>query len=152
MENLTDFTGVPVEKLSPSAEETTGFFRLPQLGKQAPVHLQITGRQLIEHHNQVDVAVLIRFPPAIAPLQADIKQAVCKGIPQEELCIRDSLKSDRGNPDACRRFFYEYAPVAGQGHFIHTYEQDGDPLPSFEGEPVPVEIAGDIDALSLIHI
>lgn len=58
------------------------------------------------------------------------------------------LKSDRGNPDACLRFFYEYAPVAGQGHFIHTYEQDGDPLPSFEGEPVPVEIAGDIDAFT----
>ena len=58
------------------------------------------------------------------------------------------LKSDRGTPDACLRFFYEYAPVAGQGHFIHTYEQDGDPLPSFEGEPVPVEIAGDIDAFT----
>ena len=58
------------------------------------------------------------------------------------------LKSDRGNPDAFLRFFYEYAPVAGQGHFIHTYEQDGDPLPSFEGEPVPVEIAGDIDAFT----
>ncbi len=91
MENLTDFTGVPVEKLSPSAEETTGFFRLPQLGKQAPVHLQITGRQLIEHHHQVDVAVLIRFPPAIAPLQADIKQAVCKGIPQEAYGPADIL-------------------------------------------------------------
>lgn len=38
--------------------------------------------------------------------------------------------------------------MAGQGHFIHTYEQDGDPLPSFEGEPVPVEIAGDIDAFT----
>ena len=50
------------------------------------------------------------------------------------------LKSDRGNPDACLRFFYEYAPVAGQGHFIHTYEQDGDPLPSFEGEPELVAI------------
>lgn len=40
----------------------------------------------------------------------------------------------------CLRFFYEYPAYAGLGHFIHTYKCDGDPIPSFEGEPTPVEI------------
>ncbi len=51
------------------------------------------------------------------------------------------LKSLYGDPSCCCRYFYEYdAPKAGVGHFIHTYEGDGDPLPSFEGEPRPVAI------------
>ncbi len=46
------------------------------------------------------------------------------------------LKSLDGNPACCQRFFYEYdVPVAGCGHFISTYEQDGNPLPSFRGDP-----------------
>lgn len=54
------------------------------------------------------------------------------------------LKSNLGQPQ-CVRFFYEYPAVAGQGHFIHTYKCDGNPIPSFEGEPTAVEIDGDID-------
>lgn len=54
------------------------------------------------------------------------------------------LKSNLGQPP-CIRFFYEYPAVAGMGHFIHTYKCDGNPIPSFEGEPTPVEIDGDID-------
>ena len=47
------------------------------------------------------------------------------------------------------RFFYEYAqPVAGEGHFIHTYKCDGNPIPSFEGEPTLVNISGDIDTFT----
>ena len=43
---------------------------------------------------------------------------------------------------SCRRCFYHYEnPKAGQGHFIHTYMSDGDPLPSFEGEPEQVHIS-----------
>ena len=46
------------------------------------------------------------------------------------------LKSADGDERCCQRFFYEYeAPIAGQGHFISTYETDGSPLPSFKGEP-----------------
>ena len=46
------------------------------------------------------------------------------------------LKSADGNPDCNLRFFYEYdAPLAGEGRFIHTYQENADPLPSFEGEP-----------------
>jgi len=56
------------------------------------------------------------------------------------------LKSDNGNPDSCNRFTFSYNnPVSGEGHFIHTYQCDGNPLPSFEGEPKTVEIDGSID-------
>ena len=59
------------------------------------------------------------------------------------------LKSDNGNPDNTLRFTYTYdAPVAGEGHYIHTYMGDGNPLPSFEGEPVKVKLSGDIDSLT----
>lgn len=59
------------------------------------------------------------------------------------------LKSANGNGDSCERFFYEYsAPVAGEGRFIHTYLHDGNPIPSFEGDPVRVAIAGDIDSFT----
>ncbi len=51
------------------------------------------------------------------------------------------LKSFNGDPSCCCRYFFEYdAPVAGYGHFIHTYQGDGNPLPSFVGEPEQVEI------------
>ena len=56
------------------------------------------------------------------------------------------LKSNEGNPESCCRYTYAYeVPAAGEGRFIHTYMQDGDPLPSFEGEPKRVKISGDID-------
>ena len=59
------------------------------------------------------------------------------------------LKSNNGNPDACNRFTYAYSnPVAGEGHFIHTYMKDGNPLPSFEGEPKLVSILDDMDAFT----
>lgn len=48
------------------------------------------------------------------------------------------LKSADAEGSGCNRFFFEYAPVAGLGHFLHTYITDGDPIPSFEGEPEPV--------------
>ncbi len=59
------------------------------------------------------------------------------------------LKSNNGNPDSCNRYTFAYSnPQAGEGRFIHTYMGDGNPLPSFEGEPVPVSIKGDIDAFT----
>ena len=52
------------------------------------------------------------------------------------------LKSMDGDPSCCCRYFFEYdAPVAGTGHFISTYRGDGSPLPSFAGEPIPVDVA-----------
>lgn len=59
------------------------------------------------------------------------------------------LKSDNGNPDSCNRYTFAYSnPPAGEGRFIHTYMGDGNPLPSFEGEPVLVGIKGDIDSFT----
>ena len=56
------------------------------------------------------------------------------------------LKSNNGDPASCNRFTFAYEnPAAGEGRFIHTYMEDGNPLPSFEGEPKPVEISGNID-------
>ena len=59
------------------------------------------------------------------------------------------LKSNNGNPDACNRYTFAYEnPVAGEGHFIHTYMHDGNPLPSFEGEPKLVDIQDDMDTFT----
>ena len=60
------------------------------------------------------------------------------------------LKSLDGDPSCACRYFYEYdAPKAGVGHFIHTYESNGSPLPSFEGEPRQVSVtAPDAETLA----
>lgn len=50
------------------------------------------------------------------------------------------LKSANGNPEVCNRYFYNYEPLNGIGHFIHTYKCDGDPIPSFYGEPEEVSL------------
>ena len=56
------------------------------------------------------------------------------------------LKSNNGNPDSCNRYTFSYGTaLAGEGHFIHTYMGDGNPLPSFEGEPKLVAIPDEID-------
>ena len=59
------------------------------------------------------------------------------------------LKSNNGSPSSCNRYTFAYEnPAAGEGHFIHTYMCDGDPLPSFEGEPKLVGIEDGIDAFT----
>ena len=59
------------------------------------------------------------------------------------------LKSADGDPSSCQRYTFSYSnPIAGVGHFIHTYMGDGNPLPSFEGEPKLVAIPDDMDAFT----
>lgn len=59
------------------------------------------------------------------------------------------LKSDNGDDSCCNRYTFTYDnPKAGEGRFIHTYARNESPLPSFEGEPKWVDIAGDIDAFT----
>ena len=59
------------------------------------------------------------------------------------------LKSSNGNPQNCCRYTFSYEnPLAGEGHFIHTYKCDGNPLPSFEGEPKRVAIPDDMEAFT----
>ena len=56
------------------------------------------------------------------------------------------LKSENGNEQNCLRYTFSYENTQnGEGRFIHTYVGDGNPLPSFEGEPVLVDISGGID-------
>ncbi|MBE7061727.1 MAG: inosine monophosphate cyclohydrolase [Clostridiales bacterium] len=70
-------------------------------------------------------------------ISAMLKYAFDKGTFGYKLSI---LKSSDGNPEVCNRYFYSYAPLKGLGHFIHTYECDGNPIPSFYGEPEVVEL------------
>lgn len=59
------------------------------------------------------------------------------------------LKSNDGDPDSCQRFTFAYNhPTAGEGHFIHTYKCDGNPLPSFEGEPKKISVPDDIESFT----
>ena len=58
------------------------------------------------------------------------------------------LKKQAADSDVCTRQTFEYAGVAGQGHFVHTYVGDGNPLPSFEGEPEVVAIPADVQAFA----
>ena len=56
------------------------------------------------------------------------------------------LKSNNGNPDQCNRYTFAYSnPVAGEAHYIHTYMGDGNPLPSYEGEPTLVTVSDDMN-------
>ncbi|MCM1174398.1 MAG: IMP cyclohydrolase [Blautia sp.] len=59
------------------------------------------------------------------------------------------LKSNNGDPASCCRYTFTYEnPAAGEGHFIHTYMGDGNPLPAFEGEPALVGISGGLDSFT----
>ncbi len=59
------------------------------------------------------------------------------------------LKSNNGDPSSCNRYTFAYENAkAGEGRFIHTYMHDGNPLPSFEGEPKLIAIPDDMDAFT----
>lgn len=58
------------------------------------------------------------------------------------------LKSADEKGTACNRYLFDYTAIAGMGHFIHTYECDGDPVPTFQGEPERVQIPDDIDVFA----
>lgn len=59
------------------------------------------------------------------------------------------LKSNNGDPSCCNRYTFTYdKPIAGRGHFIHTYMHDADPLPSFCGEPKQMAVPDDMEAFT----
>ncbi len=58
------------------------------------------------------------------------------------------LKSADADGSACNRYTFNYSPVTGTGHFLHTYNCDGNPIPTFTGEPERVAIPADIDAFA----
>lgn len=55
------------------------------------------------------------------------------------------LKSADAEGSACNRFTYDYAPQNGLGHFLHTYVCDGNPIPTFQGEPERIAVCNGID-------
>ena len=58
------------------------------------------------------------------------------------------LKSADEKGSACNRYTFSYEPLDGLGHFIHTYNSDGNPIPTFTGEPERVAIGSDLDAFA----
>ena len=58
------------------------------------------------------------------------------------------LKSADAEGTACNRYTFSYAALDGVGHFIHTYVTDGNPIPTFQGEPERIAIGNDIDAFT----
>ncbi len=82
------------------------------------------------------------FTPRISGI---VKYDCCN----KDFCYRLSiLKSANGNPEVCNRYFYSYSPLAGIGHFIHTYSHNGNPIPSFYGEPEEVELPNTAEELA----
>lgn len=86
-------------------------------------------------------------PPNFTPRISGLLELDGKGGFSYRLSI---LKSEEGNEEAPLRFFYEYpVPQKGQAHLIHTYCHDGNPIPSFCGEPKRIALAAeDIDSLT----
>lgn len=67
----------------------------------------------------------------------------------DEYCYKLSiLKSSDSEGSACNRYFFDYSAISGLGHLIHTYNCDGNPIPTFTGEPKRVKLGNDIDALT----
>ena len=58
------------------------------------------------------------------------------------------LKSADAAGTACNRYTFSYPSLAGVGHFIHTYVTDGNPIPTFQGEPERISVGNDIDAFT----
>ena len=65
-------------------------------------------------------------------------------------CKMSILKSADPEGSACARIFFEYPAIKGQGRFLHTYVCDGNPIPTFTGEPERVAISGDIDEFTVM--
>ena len=82
------------------------------------------------------------FEPDAPNFTPRISSALYYCFPRKAFSYKMSiLKSANGRPEACNRFTYDYAaPEAGIGHFIHTYRCDGNPIPSFYGEPEEVAL------------
>jgi len=58
------------------------------------------------------------------------------------------LKSRDAEGEACSRYYYTYDAKPGLGHLIHTYEENGNPIPTFQGEPRRMEMEEDIDVFT----
>jgi len=66
-------------------------------------------------------------------------------VTEEECGFTYKLSILKHNEGECERIFWDYKPMPGVGHIIHTYDHDGNPIPSFSGDPVEVEIPDSIE-------
>ena len=88
-----------------------------------------------------DALATREFEPDAPNFTPRISGAVYYGFAKNMFTYKLSiLKSANGRPEACNRYFYNYAPENGIGHFIHTYKCDGNPIPSFYGEPEEISM------------
>lgn len=96
-----------------------------------------------EHHYGFEEACGRReFEPDAPNFTPRISGILYYCFPRNTFAYKMSiLKSADGRGESCRRFYYDYlSPENGIGHFIHTYKCDGDPIPSFYGEPEEVAL------------
>ena len=84
-------------------------------------------------------------PPIYTPRISSVMEL--KDGYRYQLSILKGGQVREGSPAALRQFF-DYEPVPGVGHFIHTYQCDGDPVPAFAGEPKAAALSGDIDSFT----
>lgn len=148
---VTEGEGIRTEAFDPSKLSD------PSLIIYAPVRV-VNGKTVVTNGDQTDTVrdFLISgksFEDALRTRQFEPDEPNftprISGIVENGSYKLSILKSADGDPSSNRRYFYEYEnPKAGQGHFIHTYMTDGNPLPSFEGEPEQVTISGDIDTFT----
>ena len=130
----------------------------PSLIIYSPVK-NIEGKLIVTNGNQTDTiydgfvqnmtmqeALLSREfepdAPNFTPRISAVAEAFTSGDFKYTMSI---LKSADEEGTACNRYNYEYEAVDGLGHFIHTYESDGNPLPTFQGEPRRIQIPDSID-------
>ncbi len=86
------------------------------------------------------------FEPDAPNYTPRISGLVC---PKDDKVYLSIIKAAGENLGGTNRFFFEYENISsGTGYYIHTYKGDGQPLPSFEGEPTPVTISSDIDSFT----
>ena len=91
------------------------------------------------------------FEPDAPNFTPRISGMVTYDFSQESFTYKLSiLKSANGRPAVCNRYFYEYLPEDGIGHFLHTYRCDGNPIPSFYGEPEEVALPNTAEELAAL--
>ena len=96
-----------------------------------------------------DALMTREFEPDCPNFTPRISGALYYCFPNNEFTYKMSiLKSADGNPEVCNRYFYNYGALDGVGHFIHTYKCDGNPIPSFYGEPEKVALPNTADELA----
>lgn len=100
---------------------------------------------LLSDINEHDALLTRQFEPDAPNLTPRISAVLTFDENADFTYMMSILKSADAEGSECNRFFYEYKPLNGVGHFIHTYEKDGNPLPTFQGEPRRVIIPNDID-------